>query len=143
MFNPYTFLSPFQIAGHLSLYMPINVNGGTELLAKEATHVRAAECGHCVMYQQRIKPPQVFGHLEYDVGCPLALVCGPVIVHWKALEDLVMDRIEGGGDLIQHFRPVRLWLRVHQSVRFIPIDTPGKTVVLPLIINSGAVHLTS
>jgi len=57
MFNPYAFLSPFQIAGHLSLYMPINVTGGSELLAKKAQHVRTAECGHCVMYQQRIKPP--------------------------------------------------------------------------------------
>jgi hypothetical protein len=51
MFDPYALLSLFQIAGHSSLYVPVNVTCLRELFAKKTQHVQTAKCGYCVMYQ--------------------------------------------------------------------------------------------
>jgi hypothetical protein len=51
MFDPHAFLSLFQIAGHLSLYVAVNLTCGRERFAEETQQVSTAGCGHGVMYQ--------------------------------------------------------------------------------------------
>src|SRR5260370_32818036 len=53
-----------------------------------------------------IQPPQLSGIPKYDVHRPFALIGGPVVVHRKAREDPLMDRVELTGYSIQQARPV-------------------------------------
>ena len=62
---------------------------------------------NCTAQMRRIESPEVFCRAKHDVGSPLALACSPVIIHGKAPEDLVVNRIEATRNLIQQFRPGR------------------------------------
>ena len=107
MFDPHAFLPSLQVAGHLSRHMAVDFTRRRELLTQKPQHVWTTECGHGVMHQQWIEPPQVLRLAEHDVGGPLALVGGPIITERKTAEDLLVNRVQQVGDPIQHFRPVR------------------------------------
>src|SRR6516162_2552843 len=147
MFDPQALLSPFQITRHLSFYVAINVTSGCECFAEKTQYVRTAESVHGViygvMYEQRIEPSEIFGTGKHYIGRPLTLVSGPIIVNWEIPKDLGVNRIEVACNLTQQMQPVCFELCIHQLLCLIPIRYPGKAVILALIANSSAIHLTS
>jgi hypothetical protein len=94
-----------------------------------------------VSHQLRHQFLQPFRISEHDVGRPLALITGPVIIGWVLLEDRFVQRIQLLPELFQHLLPVHFQLLVHQLLRPFIILDPRKAVTLFAVLELVTLHL--
>src|SRR3972149_4456938 len=119
----------------------LSLEGSMHLAAEKPHHVAAAEGSDRVVDELRVDAVQSCRALEGDVGCPLALVDGPIVRRREAVESLIVQRVEHACNPVEHLGPVGTKLLVHQSLRLGEVADTNETVLAALVGHAGCVHL--
>ena len=129
MLDPHALRPALDVAHHLGLQPPWQAATGWRLAAEEPHHVRAEEGGQAVLHQPGIQMRQRRRFAEHDVGGPLALIGGPVVLHGKRGKHRRVQRVQAARDLTQQHRPVGADLPIHQVLCPLGVFQPGEAVV--------------
>lgn len=114
--------------------------GAVDFAAQEAHDVGAGKGRNAVKDQRWINLRQRGAVFEHDVGGPLALVGGPVVVERKAFEHHGMSGIETPGEFVQSGGPGKAELPVHESLSLFDVGELNKTIVAAAIRQMQFVH---
>ena len=124
------------MADHLSLKIAMGFS------TQETQDISAAKDRDAAANQSGVNVGQGLGRFEQDIGRPFALMGRPIIIISVRGQHFDMSGIEAAGDLIENRGPLGVQLLIHQGLGFLHILYPEKTVLLTLITETYAVHLT-
>src|SRR3990172_6753617 len=104
-------------------------------------HLLGSHMHHCVMNQWGVDPLQRPAIAKHHIAGIFALGCRPVILPLYRSANFLVQRMTPPNQLLQHLRPIRSVLLLHQLLRPPNIGYPRKTVVLLPVGHPLFVHL--